>query len=310
MIGTITLNPCIDRTVVINAFVYGGMNRIQQNRRDMSGKGINVSLALMQNGCPVRTGGFIYQENRDRFLKALADQGIDFQGIGVPGELRENVKVLDASKSITTELNQSGYPIGKENVDKFLVFAKEFVKGLSCVTLSGSVPKGVPADIYRQLIAICHEAHVSCILDAEGVLLMEGLKAHPFLIKPNLFEFETTFSVKCPQREDIRRESLKIIREGLVDVICVTLGKDGAMITDKDQSYFSPALPVEVKSTQGAGDSVVAGICMAMERKLPLSDMLRYGTAMSHGSITREGTLMCRKEDFQYYLEKVKVESV
>lgn len=307
MIGTVTLNPCVDRTVEIDGFVYGGMNRIRKDRRDVSGKGVNVSLALVQTGVSSIPCGFIYENVRDGFLAALHEKGLEYRGVEVPGNLRENVKVFDASRQVTTELNQSGFPVQEEGVRSFVDFFRGIVRGFSCVVLSGSVPKSVSSDIYRTLVQEARAAHVPCILDAEGPLLAEGLLAHPWIIKPNLFEFQTTFGVDCSEPRALRDVARKIIGDGSVDVICITLGKEGALIVDKDDAYFSPALPVAVKSTQGAGDSVIAGFCMAFEQGLGVRDMLRYGCAMSHGSITREGTLMCRKEDFDLYVGQVEV---
>lgn len=307
MIGTVTLNPCMDRTVEIDGFVYGGMNRIKKVRRDISGKGINVALALVQNEIPAIPCGFLYAENSKSFLADVESLGLTYQGVAVAGSLRENIKVLDASKHVTTELNQSGYPVSDQDVHAFIDFFRSFISRVSCVVLSGSVPANVPYDIYRTLVEVSRSANVPCILDAEGALLLEGLRANPYLIKPNLFEFQTAFGVECSEPDTIRDVAKKIISGGSVDIVCVTMGKTGALIVGKDESYFSPALPVDVQSTQGAGDSVVAGFCMAIEQKKGLRDMLRYGCAMSHGSITREGTLMCRKEDFDRYLNQVEV---
>ncbi len=311
MIGTVTLNPCVDRTCHLGGFSYGGMNRIIDDRRDYSGKGINVSLALLQNGSAVRTGGFFFQEGGAAFQEGLLRQGISYKSIKVPGRLRENIKLWNSEDGVTTEVNQSGAFVSMEKWKEFKDFFSEFLEGLSLVVLTGSVPKGIPHDAYRQLIEIAYVHHVPVILDAEGDLLSEGLQGRPLAIKPNAFEFAKTFGV--PEHAPLgvlAGKARQLIGAGMVSIVCITLGSEGAMIIDKNGGWRTIPIPLEVKATQGAGDSVVAGMCMAWEAHLATSDMLRYGVAMADGTITREGTLMCRKEDFQRFLPLVRVEAL
>jgi len=310
MIGTITLNPCIDRTVEIRNFVFGGMNRTVSDRKDVSGKGVNVALALKQNGVPVRVGGFLYHEGAGFFCSELLKKGLEYQGVEVEGALRENVKIWDSAQGVTTEINQAGGFIPQAKQQEFLVFFRKFVQGLEYVILSGSAPQGVERNIYRVLMNIAHEENVECVLDAEGPLLAEGLKEHPLFIKPNLHEFQMTFGFQDTTVSSIVGKARSLIREGMCTYICVTLGKDGALLVDKDKAYFCPPLPDEVKSTQGAGDSVVAGICMALLKGMEPDEMLRHGIAMAQGTLSLEGSMICRAEDFARCYPRITVKEV
>ncbi len=309
MIGTITMNPCIDKTLVIHKFCYGGMNRVSKKRSDASGKGINVSAALTQIGIPVKTLGINYVNGADVMEKGLKDIGITYEAVIAEGTVRENMKVLDTDTGITTELNQKGDYVSQETLEKFEKLLEDQASGLDILVVTGSVPQGVGADYYRRVVQWANDRGIRTILDAEGELLLEGLKAKPYLIKPNLYEFETAFGLKGRDRKDIMDICHKILDMG-VEVICLSMGGDGAMIMNRQEAYLCRPTPIEVKSTQGAGDSLVAGMCIAMEEGLPIGEMLRYGVCVAQGSLIREGTLMCTKESFEHFKNVVTVEKI
>ena len=310
MTGTVTLNPCIDRTCCIDGFTVGGMNRIISDRRDISGKGINVSLALKELGEPVLTSGFLYSGSRSLFLEGLKNSFLDYRAVEVDGYLRENIKLWDKRSDITTEVNQKGAFVPEDKVEAFISLFSSFVGTLDTVVLSGSVPEGVRRDIYRILIERANEKGVKCILDGEGDLLLSGLEARPFLIKPNEYEFISAFAPKDGSLEEIAKRAKEIVRSGLTTMVSVTLGRRGALLTDGKDTYFASPPEMEVKCTQGAGDSVVAGFSLAMAKGKTMADMLRYGVAAASGTLMREGTEMCRKEDFMRILPQVKVKSL
>lgn len=309
MIGTITLNPCIDKTLVIHDFTYGGMNRVGEKYIDMSGKGVNVSIALKQLGVPVRTLGIHYSNGGDDFLKGLKNASIVYECIVAEGTLRENIKVLDTKTNVTTEINQKGDFISEETLKLFDEMLEQAMEGLDILVVTGSVPQGVQKDYYGRLIKKANVKGIKCILDAEGELLTLGMKSKPYLIKPNLYEFEVAFGLKTKKIEDILSICKKIIADG-VEVICLSMGEDGALIVDEKEAYLCKPTPIDVKSTQGAGDSLVAGICVAIEMGLSISKMLQYGVSAAQGSLIREGTKLCTKKDFEYFKQIINVEKI
>lgn len=309
MITTLTLNPCIDRTITIKDFKYGGLNRVIHTRSDFSGKGINVSIAVHQLGGKTEVLGFNYMNNRDFVQGNLEQSGIQYQFIDIDGTLRTNVKVFDQQNRVMTEFNESGFPVCPEAIPQLCRLVYDRVIDSSIMVFNGSVPAGVPKDIYRTLIETVKASGVKTVLDADGELFLEGLKAGPYFIKPNLYEFESAFKVKVQNKQDIVDISRKLIKQG-VGIVCVTMGKDGALIVSHDQAWFAPGSNIEVRGVQGAGDSLVAGICMAMEQHLELSEMLRYGVAAANASLIREGTLLCTADDFRQMLPQVNIEKI
>lgn len=309
MITTLTLNPCVDKTITIKGFNYGGLNRVVRTRNDFSGKGINVSIAVHQLGERTKCLGFSYLHDSAFAEESLAKIGLDHEFIGVEGSLRTNIKIFDEDGQIMTEFNEHGQPVNAGALDELKRLVTAHLGYSEIMVFNGSVPLGVPEDIYRTLIETTKKAGVKTVLDAEGELFLEGIKAGPYLVKPNLYEFESAFNVKVNNNQDIVRVSRKIIENG-VGIVCVSLGKKGAVIVSKDEAWYAPGSDIKVRGVQGAGDSLVAGICLAIKGRLGLDQMLRYGVAAANASLLRDGTLLCTLDDFRKMLTQVSVERV
>ncbi|NLJ40659.1 MAG: 1-phosphofructokinase [Clostridiales bacterium] len=306
MITTVTLNPSIDKTVVVDSFIYGGTNRIVDTRIDAGGKGINLAVAFSQLGGKARCLGFNYDGGGEVILAALEKRGINNDFITLDGDIRINQKIYDRSKQVVTELNELGLP---PNIDDLSILKKRVVRdseGSGILVLCGSIPEGVPKTIYRELFEAVAHLSITTVLDAEGDLLREGLKAKPYLIKPNLFELETVLDEKITSPYEAAKAAKRLLDDG-IKIVCVSLGSDGAVILDTDEAYYAPGLKVKVRGTTGAGDSMLAGLCLAHEEGLGLEDMLRYGIAASTASVMKEGTLLCTKEEFDGMLPKVRI---
>lgn len=306
MITTLTLNPCIDRTITIEKFLFGGTNKVLDVRKDVSGKGINVSIVLKHLGLDTLCLGFNYSKDSKAIEEELNDQNIKYDFVKVKGEVRVNVKIFDKSVKVMSEFNESGHQVSKEAVDELLDVVYGYFDDTSILVLDGSVPAGVPVDIYKTIIEMANRRGIKTILDAANDLLLEGIKAKPYMIKPNIDELSAISKREIKTREDIISVSREIISKG-VSYVCVSMGKDGAMLIGLDNVYVSPAMKVDIKGIQGAGDSLVAGICMAIDKGISEEKLLAYGVAAASGSLLHEGTLLCEKEDFDRLLPEVVV---
>lgn len=307
MIATLTMNPCIDKTVEISNFYYGDINRVIKKRKDVSGKGINVSIALSNLGVPVRTFGLLYENDGERFLKSLKKLGIEYENVPVEGCLRENVKVYNNVDNVTTELNENGAHVSQEKVLEFISLLENAMDSIDILVVTGSLPSGIDPGFYKEIIEKAKEHDIKCILDAEGAPLLKGMEAKPYMIKPNLFEFKEAFGLKTEDMDEVLKKCGEIIQDG-VEVVCLSMGEKGAVITDGRNAYRCRPVDTDVKSTQGAGDSMVAGMCMALEENLGLDSMLKYGVSVAQGSLMKEGTQMCEKEDFENFVKTVVAE--
>ncbi|MCL2350918.1 MAG: 1-phosphofructokinase family hexose kinase [Firmicutes bacterium] len=317
MIATVTLNPCRDRTIVIPRLAVGGLNRAGSVRDDMSGKGINVSAVLRSLGVETLCLGFIFDQGADELTETLAAKGLRHDFVRAPGKIRTNLKIFEAESRRMTEINEAGSPVPAERADELREKVRRSARESAAVVLSGSAPPGVKADFYRELIEICREANPSAAiaLDADGELLKNGLDARPDILKPNLCELENLLGKKfgggfAAERDNITRCCGELARETGAGLICVSMGAEGALLWSKDGVFFAKAPDVEVRSLQGAGDSMMAGLCAAYVTGKPPAESLRWAAAAAGGSVMREGTELCGREDFDGVYGKVEIEEI
>lgn len=309
MVLTVTLNPCIDRTVKVEGFAAGGTNRVLASRCDVGGKGINVSIALKNLGEDTRCLGLNFKQNGTLLPDILKNRGIGCDFVEADGVLRTNIKIFDIRTGEMSELNEKGSKIGPDVLGAFESILERSLPKASLLILDGSVPPGVPATYYRTLMKRAAWHGVRTVLDARGELLMEGIREHPCLIKPNREELEEAAGEHIASRRDAVRAARRLIGLG-AGMVCASLGRDGALLITAEEAYFSAGADVPVRGLQGAGDSLVAGMSYAMVRSLPPPEILRHGVAAAHGSLIREGTQLCTRGDFIKMLPRISVEKI
>ncbi|MBQ8306037.1 MAG: hypothetical protein IJX90_07460 [Blautia sp.] len=224
--------------------------------------------------------------------------------VTVPGRLRTNTKVLDIDSQVLTELNEKGGRVEQSDIETLKSVIRKEAPGCSIVILAGSVPQGVQDTIYAELIAELKSIDAKVILDAEKSLLVKGIDEAPYLIKPNLYEYNMFVGENCRTLSDVVRNVTKILDKN-VEIACISFGAYGAMICSKKEAYYAKGLKLDVRGIQGAGDSMVAGISKAMNQGKGIEVMLRYGMAASAGSLVLDGTQMCDKGGFDAYLDKI-----
>jgi 1-phosphofructokinase len=309
MITAVCLNPCIDKMVSIEGFQYGGMNRIVTARSDVGGKGVNVAIVAAQLGMESECIGFLHQDNGKIVERKLLTSGTQGDFLWLDGQVRTNIKLLDQSTGKVTEINEPGLPVGQEQLDKMVDLVCQHAQDSDFMVFTGSLPPGCPKDYYKTLIDAVEGLNCRCVLDAEGALLAQGIQARPYLIKPNLYELETVVGRKLESLEEIRRAALDFIDQG-IQVVAVSMGDKGTMITDGEQTLYAPCVSVPVKSTVGAGDSMITGLIAGLMAELPLQEVFRKGVACAAASVMLEGTLLPEKSTYRQLLTKVAIQNL
>lgn len=289
MITTVTLNPAIDRTITVDTFVYGSVNRVGSSREDMGGKGINVARILGALGTECRATGFIGRRNLAQVESLLARDAIRCDLVPVEGTTRLNTKLLESSSRTTTDLNEAGFRVGETELaalkDKIAALAAES----TFTVFSGSVPPGLPDTIYRDLVRLAGPA-CHTVLDADGELLRNGLEASPYLIKPNIHELENALGRRLPEAADIVAAAREIITRHGVTYVLVSMGGDGSILVSANAALKAEPIKVDVRGTVGAGDSLLAGFLHSLARGLAEADALACATACGALAVSREGT--------------------
>lgn len=309
MILTVTLNPCIDQTIYLDTLSVGSYNRVKETRSDMAGKGLNVSIVLKNLKEETLCTGFNFTKNGQLLEKLLNDHGVPHRFVSSEGAIRTNIKLFDRSRQVMTEINEAGPFVPPEAVEQLLQNIDSLLNETDILVMSGSVPPGVPADIYQRLIRMAHAKNVKSILDASGEPFLLGLKEKPYLIKPNTLEFEQAFHVPISP-DSIPADVLRQILDSGIPYLCISMGEEGALFADREHVYRAYPLPLNPQGLTGAGDSMVAGICYAVRQNLGSADMLRYACASAGGSIRKPGTILAEAADIQELLGQVEIEEI
>lgn len=289
MITVVSLNPSIDRTLTLPVFTPGSTNRAEQVRVDAGGKGINVCLHLKALGAAdVRCIGFMRTEDEPLFTSVLQQAGVQCHWLSLPGHVRTNIKICTANGDLT-EINETGAPVPEEQTDAMLQLFRESCTGSDVIVLTGSVPPGVPKDIYRRMIGIAHEHGVPCLLDADGEALRSGLLAKPDFIKPNRAEAEALLDVNMSDEAELYATAQSLMALG-IPYGCISLGAQGALYFSDAWMLTLPALDVPVRSTVGAGDAMTAAFALGLAGHMGEKETFRLAVAASAAAVCGEGT--------------------
>ena len=286
----------------------GKVNRIRALREDMGGKGINVAVVAQRLGLDVQCIGVMGESGAEELSAMMDREGLKHQFLKIPGRIRTNLKLVIRDEKGITELNETGTRLEESDLRSFFDLAREKTADSDVVVLTGSLPPGCPQGVYRDLMQSLEGK--KCILDSEGPELEMAAKgAHPFLIKPNLREMETTLGLELRTMRSIRDAALLFIRLGVEHAV-VTMGGMGAMYVDAERTLYAPALRVTAKSTVGAGDAFLGGMLLGYEKEGDLSRAFRYGVAAGAASVMTEGTQLIVPEDFYNLLDQVRIQEV
>ena len=306
MITTICLNPALDRTVTVDALIPGQVNRIRASRTDVGGKGVNVAVVCRRLGLEAQVIGCAGVDGYAKLQAKAKDEGIGCDFHTVEGAIRVNTKVFPLDGSGVTELNEPGPTLTAEDLDVFFDLAIEKTVGSDFVVITGSLPPGCPAHTYRELIRVLK---VPCILDVGGEALRLGVEAKPFLIKPNHHELAATVGRELHTMEDIRNAAQSFVDGGIRHVV-VSLGKDGALYVGEEGCFYTPEIPVEVKSTVGAGDALVGGLLYGLVTGGSMREGFRAGAAAGTASVMTEGTQLIIPDDFMRLIQQVQIQEL
>lgn len=288
MIITVTMNPAIDKTIELNTFIHGDLNRIQKVILDAGGKGINVSKTIRALGGESLATGFLGGRNGDYIQDVLRKFSIKTDFVKIEEETRVNTKIAETT-GLVTELNEKGPVIDLQAMSELLMKLMNCLKTDSLLVLSGSVPMGVPKSIYRLLTELAHEMGAKVFVDADGDLFAEALSAKPDIVKPNQSELEKYFGYAMDTDKKIVEAGKKLLEKG-VKIVIISLGAEGAYFIDKEHTLYSPALSVQVNSTVGAGDAMVAAFSYGVDQGLSFEETAKLAMATSVGAVTTVGT--------------------
>lgn len=304
-IVTITFNPCIDKSTVVDAIVPEKKLRCTPPNFEPGGGGLNVSRAIRKLGgeslAIFPTGGY-----SGKFLQKLVEQeDIDYKVVDIKSHTRENLIVLSNASNQQFRFGMPGPELQEDEWQKCLQLLEE-QKSAEYIVASGSLARGVPTDIYGEIAAIAKRIDAKLIIDTSGDALKQALKEGVYLIKPNLAELSSLVGREEINAELVDEVATDIIEQGNCEAIVISLGSAGAMLVSKEHVIQMMPPVVRRRSTVGAGDSMVAGLVLYLSQGRSLPDALRYGIACGTAATMNEGTELCRKADVERLYPLVK----
>lgn len=292
MIYTVTFNPSLDYFVTVDDFKLGRTNRTVTESMMPGGKGINVSAVLHNLGIETTALGFIAGFTGEEICRKTLEMGFGCEFVRAKqGYSRINMKLKDYDG---TEINGKGPAIGAEELNQLLLKLDALKEGDSLV-LAGSIPGSIPSSIYRDIMEMLQNKGILFVVDATGDLLMNVLKYHPFLIKPNHHELGEIFGVELSCREEVVPYARKLREKGARNVLVSMAGKGAVLVAEDGKAYMLPAPEGKLINAVGAGDSMVAGFLAGWMQKKDYAHAFRMGVAA--GSATAFSELLAGKED-------------
>ena len=304
MILCVNPNAAIDKTAVVPNFRLNEIHRPQQLITLAGGKGFNVARALKCLGHEPRIMCWIGGHAGDYIVSALRREGIGVEAVRTDAESRTCLSILDPENQTLTEVYEQGEPIPPDKLAEFNTRFEHAVAGCEAVTLSGSLPPGVPSDFYAELIRLAHAAHVPALLDASGDALQQGIAARPALVKPNKQEFEDLLGARYETGAAGVPAMIELAQRYETTVI-VSLGAEGVICANGEQVIRVRPPRVRAVSAVGSGDALLAGIAFGIAHSFSLEESLRYGVAAGAANALRIGAGVFDKREFDALVSQV-----
>jgi 1-phosphofructokinase len=315
MIITLTLNPALDKTARVDVMKPHALNRLRDITLTAGGKGVNVSAMIRSLGGESMAVGFAGGGTGKELLSLIAQKGLHADFVPIAAVTRTNLKVIDNDGTLT-ELNEPGPHISS---DEWAALEHKLVnlagKG-STVVLSGSLPGGLGKDTYKNLSAILRQSGAAVFLDADGeafkLALENGPDAIPDYIKPNRFELLQYFGIADNDRAGDAKltELCRSLLDKGVKLVALSMGGEGAIFVNRNGVWRSPAVPVNLRSTVGAGDSMTGALVYGFANALPEEQCFALAMAASAGACITEGTNPPDRALVDKLLEQTRIERI
>jgi 6-phosphofructokinase 2 len=309
LISTITLNPSLDQHLTVDGLVLDGPNRWSRLHRYAGGKGIDVSRAIHEMGGRTIAYGFIGGTIGRAVEILLDEEGVPFSFTPIKGETRTNFIITDTKTNHQTRIDAPGPHISGSEFERFRKKMQRIRPSPDLIVMGGSVPPGVPNNVYYTIITEAKSFGVRSILDADGQPLVEGVKAQPYLIKPNVREVEELLGRRLPDEAAIIKAARDIVEMG-IEIAVISRGKEGIIAASKDTVIKAVPPEVKVKSTVGSGDCSIAGLALKLANEEPLAKACQLAVAMGTAAVLTPGTELARRTDVEALLPLIKVQNI
>ena len=295
-IVTITFNPCVDISSAVDALLPEKKMRCAPLVYEGGGGGINVARGIKKLGGNALAIYLAGGNNGATLQSLLEAESLDTVLIDTGINTRANVTMVDKSSTLQYRFITAGNSIKERSLEQ-CILALEELSDVEYIVVSGSLQTGLPPDIFERLSAIAKQKYAKLIID----IPTDAMKTYPikgaYLLKPNLNELSMLAGREELQGDEIADVSKIIISRNVCEAVVVSMGPAGALLVTKDitERFITPT--VKVKTTVGAGDSMVAGIVMYLAANKNIREAVRFGVACGTAATLNEGTQLFKIED-------------
>ncbi|MBN1573891.1 MAG: 1-phosphofructokinase [Deltaproteobacteria bacterium] len=314
MIYTITLNPALDRSITVEMLVSDDANRVVSEERYAGGKGIDVSRVIQVLGGDSVALGFVGGFHGMELEQRLLRQGVKCDFVETRRETRTNILIHEKLKKTHTILNASGPEVNEVEIRELMEKIK-VIEDPEYAVISGSIPGGLKVDIYKDIVSIFNKRGSITALDADGEAMKQGIRAVPHIVKPNIHELGRLLGREIKNSEDAIRGAEELLDMG-IKIVLISMGGDGAILVSEETKAKGiralKGIPPEitVDSTVGAGDSFLAAFVLGRKRNLDIKECLALAVASGAAASITPGTELCKREDVERLLDRVKIEEI
>ncbi|MGV8024994.1 MAG: 1-phosphofructokinase [Anaerolineaceae bacterium] len=304
MIYTVTLNPALDKEYCVPDLIPNTVLRASSVKIDFGGKGFNIARMLATFGVNCTALGFVGGHTGDVLNEGLKGIGIKTDFVHVSGETRTNISAVSDKDGGYIKINEPGPRVSVDETNVFLQKVEELIQPEDWWILAGSLPLGIPTDIYARLIHLINTGGAKAVLDSNGDALKLGCLAEPFLIKPNLEEIAKISDVEENDPIGIEKAIARIHELGAKNIV-LSAGKEKAICSDGIRRWIGIPPKIKEMNPIGAGDAMVAAMVYKLNKNETILNAFTWGLAAGSAAASLPGTMMPNKSDIERLLNEV-----
>ncbi|MGF1715826.1 1-phosphofructokinase [Photobacterium chitinilyticum] len=284
---TVTLNPALDLTGNLDLLTAGTVNLVEKGSLHPAGKGVNVAKVLAELGADVTVTGLLGADNQEPFCQLFETLGVTDQFIRVNGASRINVKLVETSGQVS-DINFPGVAVSDQDIQQFEQILFALADSHDVFVIAGSLPQGISPELCASWVTQLQERGKHVFFDSSKAALTAGLNAAPWLVKPNDEELSDWAGRELLSKQDLTEVAEQLAQKGVANVV-VSLGAEGVMWLDSNGWLGSQPPKMNVVSTVGAGDTLVAGLCWGQLNNWNKQETLGFATALSALAVSQVG---------------------
>ncbi|MCG2616286.1 1-phosphofructokinase family hexose kinase [Terrimonas sp. NA20] len=305
-IVTLTFSPSVDKSFSSPRFIPSKKLYCSAPRYNAGGGGINVARALRRLGGSATaifpSGG----RTGELLAMLLRREEVPLVEVKVKSDTRENIMITELDPSRHYQFILPPPEFSAEEYEAVFQVLRGATAHLDYLVISGSMPANFPSDMFSNIRSYALQQDCRLVVDTSGTSLVHALEAGIYLAKPNLNELRKLTGLPVIDMAEAEAAAKGILSKYSCEALVVSLGKEGAMLVTRLNTFLFKGPDTDVKTTVGAGDSMVAGMIRFLSMGRSLQDAVKFGVACGTAATLHEGTELCHLADCERLYKLVK----